>query len=1320
MSELQKANTFLREGKFKQAIEIYQQALTGCDNNMVRNQLSFNIKMAERRIAHLYSSSESGQMLGKQRAILYIVHDGSGGMIHTSFDLLKGVSDSIKSYLLKAGKKQWIIYESQGSQVLIKQSIDFEQDWSETADLNDNRVRVFCNLLDELCIVLVHIRVLFGSGLKVIEVCNQRQIPVVFSFHDFSAICPNIQLIDNGKFCGGYCDQSSESDCSYPKKWLPEIERLKNSYRKIWGEKNEYSINRCQAYVVTSPFAIEVITNNFKSLDKSKFNLIEHGRDFFVRGDYSTPYRQGSACNIIFLGALNEAKGCKLVGELLKINKSKKIFRFHIIGNIFNKRYENLYSQFEEAVLYGQYERDEIASHFERIRPTLTILPSIWPETYSHVLTESWAYGIPVLGSSLGAIGDRITQTGGGWTCSPSDPKLWYETMLRVVKDLDNYNNKRLNVKGIIIKSENQMTTQYVNLYNKILEDCKSKTPTDLAQESNVDSNGIALGKLFKIKQVRLKMLELGFYAAGIRDLEKFSLHDDTETQCSAKWELALYYASSNGNGHKQKAYDYLKSIPVDKLDIQSKHKYAILFAECLCELVNSNEASQYLNKFVESYSSADLYLCKASVITDLNEKIYWMNRALSLSGIAGLDANTINIVNTGNIVHKFDILNNVTFDRAVETVRVGPKITVILPVYNSENTIKTSLDSILNQSWKNLEIIAVDDCSSDNSILILNHYASKDERIKILQTSFNSGPYVARNTALEVATGDYITCHDADDWSHPEKLSTQVTHLINNKNICANISQWARIRNDLSFNRRGNPGFYIQPNLSSLMISRNLLINEFGYWDSVRFGADTELINRILKAKGMDSIAILDNSLLAFARTHESSLTESKTSGYPGYPFGSRREYRESYLAYYAANKDDWKISFPLENRKFMAPSQMHIMQDHTISDHFQFVIVADFRDSDQVDLCLQIINQRLLLNEKIAIVNIPSYKLKYNLPVSDEIRDLLNSEKIFLATYGDQLLADLLIIASPAIFEEHNSYVPVIKSIKTNVLVSKIGDNTIEDIADLRQCRKNIATHFKGDSTWYRIGDSMHILSKPVFPSGLPLPLSSRSRFTWFQDIEIICVDQLKSRQWKGPEVIVIMPCIDANKGLQAARVLRNRAGMECKILVVMDSLRQGFIKTFNQAASRVKADFIVYCAQDAIAGKDWLKNSHNSLIKNQKSLLAFNDGKWHGRIASFGMIRSEWIKNIYPPGNYLFGGYNSHKADNEITVIARALDQFIYEPNSVLMEVDFGKDFGGSNSDDNKLFDERFRDLFGGILARDMLTPYANDYHIKDFTE
>lgn len=102
--------------------------------------------------------------------------------------------------------------------------------------------------------------------------------------------------------------------------------------------------------------------------------------------------------------------------------------------------------------------------------------------------------------------------------------------------------------------------------------------------------------------------------------------------------------------------------------------------------------------------------------------------------------------------------------------------VSIIVPAYNAEKTIEKCLDSLLNQTLKEIEIIVVNDCSSDNTLKILKKYKNK---IKLIDNKKNLGPAGSRNKGLDIATGKYIGFVDSDDWIAPnmyELMSSKMT----------------------------------------------------------------------------------------------------------------------------------------------------------------------------------------------------------------------------------------------------------------------------------------------------------------------------------------------------------------------------------------------------------------------------------------------------------------------------------------------------------------------------------------------------------------
>lgn len=255
------------------------------------------------------------------------------------------------------------------------------------------------------------------------------------------------------------------------------------------------------------------------------------------------------------------------------------------------------------------------------------------------------------------------------------------------------------------------------------------------------------------------------------------------------------------------------------------------------------------------------------------------------------------------------------------------PLISVIMPVHNAKQTLAHAVDSVLAQDWGKLELLLVDDGSSDDSPIILREKAAQDSRIKLLETGANKGTYCARNLGLAAASGAFVTVHDADDWSHPSKLRLQVVELLKRPELKASVSHWVRADEDLAMSRwRIEPEGWVHRNVSSLMI-RAELREQLGYWDRVRFNADTEYYYRLIAAFGMEAIAEVKPGVpLAWGRSHSASLTGQSETHARTHLWGVRNNYMTAarYWHEQAAAPADLHMPQHPEQRLFRAPEAL------------------------------------------------------------------------------------------------------------------------------------------------------------------------------------------------------------------------------------------------------------------------------------------------------------------------------------------------------------------------------------------------------------
>jgi len=109
------------------------------------------------------------------------------------------------------------------------------------------------------------------------------------------------------------------------------------------------------------------------------------------------------------------------------------------------------------------------------------------------------------------------------------------------------------------------------------------------------------------------------------------------------------------------------------------------------------------------------------------------------------------------------------------------PLVSVIIPVYNAEHYLRNSVQSVLDQSWKQLEILLIDDCSTDNSREIMLEL-SVHPNIRSIYMPVNSGAAATRNAGILEATGRFIAFLDADDRWMPDKLERQIPFMMREK----------------------------------------------------------------------------------------------------------------------------------------------------------------------------------------------------------------------------------------------------------------------------------------------------------------------------------------------------------------------------------------------------------------------------------------------------------------------------------------------------------------------------------------------------------
>lgn len=314
-------------------------------------------------------------------------------------------------------------------------------------------------------------------------------------------------------------------------------------------------------------------------------------------------------------------------------------------------------------------------------------------------------------------------------------------------------------------------------------------------------------------------------------------------------------------------------------------------------------------------------------------------------------------------------------------------KISIIIPVYQVEKYIKRCLDSILSQTYSNLEIILIDDGSRDMSGKICDEYAIKDSRIKVIHQD-NAGVSVARNKGLDICTGDYITFVDSDDFLEPfmyEKMMEKVTEYNCDVVMCDCVKDDGVAQTPYTHNIRA--GFYDYNQLKE------------------------EYYPHLLMMENVEYPATISNWLLLFRREIASSIRYIEGVRYSeDLLFGVQLLYNaksfyymkdEYYYHYWMNNesashtfkKDKWKDYITLYN------AALNIFKDNKVILNQTYIMLLFFMYNYINDV---ILFKELNTNEKLLLIeNILNDDYIIKLFKKIKISKLLISPKQKIVTY-------------------------------------------------------------------------------------------------------------------------------------------------------------------------------------------------------------------------------------------------------------------------------------------------------------------------------
>ncbi len=198
-----------------------------------------------------------------------------------------------------------------------------------------------------------------------------------------------------------------------------------------------------------------------------------------------------------------------------------------------------------------------------------------------------------------------------------------------------------------------------------------------------------------------------------------------------------------------------------------------------------------------------------------------------------------------------------------------GPLVTVIMSTFKPDRSFRTAVQSLIDQTWQNLEILVIDDCSPEEHDDVLAEVTGLDPRIELIRMPVNGGTYRIRNEGIRRSRGEFITFQDSDDWAHPERIARQITPLLDQPGLMATHCRCVRVFPNLSTLNVGMNSF--RRCAPSTMFRKDVVIAAMGGYDETRKEADNEFHERLRVVFGEDANLDLRDVMVLYQLTPDS-----------------------------------------------------------------------------------------------------------------------------------------------------------------------------------------------------------------------------------------------------------------------------------------------------------------------------------------------------------------------------------------------------------------------------------------------------------------
>ena len=470
------SQSFTRENLSKTKAEIIEKQMEKLRQKHPIHTQKTDEFMADNPLRDIQENVKINIALYNKRKILYIIHDwayevvASGTSFHLNDIIEKNKKENIASFVLAPDKfelsrlKLFLYTEN-----VAKEIASFKTDIYQYGSINytnQSYIKVLESIFEAFAFDTLHVHHFIFQTFDAINFAKKNNIYSIITLHDLYMICPSVNMVYEGLFC----EYNPKKDCG---KCLKNRFKVNSDILSTWQSTCHQVLKKFDKIIVPSGDTKKHYKKVYEDLE---IEVVEHGVKVIHTAQKKK--KEKTSFDIAFVGAMIVHKGSNVLKQLIKENENPNL-EIHLFGITDNPELEKNQKNYTN---HGLYEKDKLPQLLMDYQIDLVCIFSLWPETYSYTLTETYMAKIPVLAFDIGAVGDRVKEDKLGWVLPfNSTATQILEKISAIQEDREGYESIKMNYELYKFKTIEEMQEYYIDLYKSVFDINKENSKNNLS-----------------------------------------------------------------------------------------------------------------------------------------------------------------------------------------------------------------------------------------------------------------------------------------------------------------------------------------------------------------------------------------------------------------------------------------------------------------------------------------------------------------------------------------------------------------------------------------------------------------------------------------------------------------------------------------------------------------------------------------------------------------------------------------------------------------------------------------------------------------------